>query len=79
MNKLTIITIISALVGMTKADCWATKLNYKCCTGCEVVYEDGDGQWGVEKNEWCGIDEDVCNPAPAKEDDACWSLPDYPC
>jgi len=31
------------------------------------------GQWGVEKNEWCGIDEKVCNPTPAK--DECWSLP----
>jgi len=75
MNKLTIITIISALVGMTKADCWSTAIGYKCCTGCEVVYEDADGKWGVEGDAWCGISDDVCN----KSEDSCWSLPDFPC
>ncbi|KAL6607523.1 hypothetical protein LY90DRAFT_460043 [Neocallimastix californiae] len=78
MNKLTIITIVSALVGLSKAECWSESQGYKCCTGCEVFYEDDSGQWGVENDEWCGIDDAVCNPSPSN-DAACWSLPDYPC
>ncbi|ORY38064.1 putative cellulase [Neocallimastix californiae] len=32
-----------------------TNQGYKCCSAnCEVVYTDGDGDWGVENNEWCG-------------------------
>jgi len=71
MNKLTIITIVSALVGMTKASCWSESQGYKCCSGCDVVYEDESGKWGVENDDWCGIDDAVCNPS----EDACWSLP----
>jgi len=75
MNKLTIITIVSALVTMAKADCFSTSMGYPCCEGCEDIYEDEDGKWGVENNEWCGIDDAKCNP----QDTSCWSLPDYPC
>jgi len=31
------------------------KPSYPCCTGDRVVYTDEDGDWGVEKNKWCGI------------------------
>jgi len=44
MNKLTIITIVSALVGLSKAECWSESQGYKCCTGCEVFYEDDSGK-----------------------------------
>jgi len=28
---------------------------YKCCrAGCETIYVDNDGNWGVENGEWCG-------------------------
>eukprot|EP00833_Pecoramyces_ruminatium_P010796 jgi/Orpsp1_1/1184828/evm.model.c7180000091150.1 len=37
---------------------------YKCCSAnCEVVYTDGDGDWGVENNEWCGCG--GSSPAPS--------------
>jgi len=46
------------------ADCWSERLGYKCCTSnTQVYYEDADGQWGVENNNWCGID----------KPDECWS------
>jgi len=32
-----------------------TLLGYSCCEGCDVVYTDETGDWGVENNEWCGI------------------------
>jgi len=45
---------------------------YKCCSsGCEVVYTDDDGTWGVENDEWCG-----CNGnAPS----TCKGAQGYPC
>lgn len=36
-------------------DCWSQKLGYACCEGCDVVFVDDDGNWGVENDEWCGI------------------------
>jgi len=40
---------------LTPEQCWATKLDYKCCFGCVVYSVDEDGEWGFENNEWCGI------------------------
>ncbi|ORX79374.1 hypothetical protein BCR32DRAFT_234193 [Anaeromyces robustus] len=37
--------------------CWAEKLGYSCCQGCHVIYVDNDGEWGVENNAWCGINQ----------------------
>jgi len=36
---------------------------YPCCkAGCQVVYTDADGDWGVENGDWCGCGGgDVCN------------------
>jgi len=32
-----------------------TQQGYKCCkAGCEVIYTDNDGDWGVENGQWCG-------------------------
>jgi len=32
-----------------------TKQGYKCCkAGCQIIYQDADGDWGVENNQWCG-------------------------
>jgi len=31
------------------------KLGYSCCkSGCKVIFEDDDGNWGIENDEWCG-------------------------
>jgi len=49
----------------TSAPCWADALGYSCCKGCDVQYTDDDGEWGVEKNEWCGIDPTVCKKSNA--------------
>lgn len=36
--------------------CWSKKLGYSCCEESkEVFYEDQDGKWGYEKDNWCGI------------------------
>lgn len=74
MHKYTIFTVVSALIGLTKADCWSSAMGYACCNGCDVAYEDGSGKWGIENNNWCGIDDKCFN----KEGD-CWSLPQFPC
>jgi hypothetical protein len=38
--------------------CWAYARNYKCCSNpnTKVETEDKYGKWGIENNEWCGID-----------------------
>ena len=54
--------------------CFSQNLNpsYPCCTGNKVVYTDKNGNWGVENDKWCGIDND--------SSDSCFSLPmGYPC
>ncbi len=33
---------------------------FPCCEGCEVVEEDEEGKWGIEKNSWCGL-KDSCS------------------
>jgi len=64
--------------------CWAKDLGYSCCKGCEVMYTDGDGKWGYENNDWCGIVDQNCkkagtdNATPSK----CFTEEkgmDYPC
>lgn len=41
--------------------CKAQAQGYSCCSGCEVVYYDDDGQWGIENDSWCGIPDDCSN------------------
>jgi len=41
--------------------CKFEALGYSCCSSCGRVYfEDGDGKWGVENGNWCGMPDD-CN------------------
>jgi len=75
MKKYIIISVVPYLLGMAKAACWSSVIGYDCCKSCEVTYEDADGKWGVENNNWCGIDDDKCNG----NGNSCWSLPNYPC
>ncbi|KAG4087109.1 ricin B-like lectins [Neocallimastix lanati (nom. inval.)] len=42
--------------GGDDAACWSTAQGYPCCSECQdPIYEDDDGKWGVEDNDWCGI------------------------
>jgi len=56
------------------SECFSSALGYKCCTKtATVIYEDEDGKWGVEDNDWCGL-----NTSAAVED--CWAVElGYPC
>jgi len=61
------ITLMS-FIGKALSSCThASKDGYSCCKGCTVVFEDGSGKWGVENNQWCGIDSS-CNSS-----DDCWA------
>jgi len=56
------------------SSCWSEALGYKCCSSClSTVFTDDDGDWAVEKDEWCGI-----KPS-CKANKKCFSEPDYPC
>jgi len=61
----------TALAAKASAACWSQSLGYPCCkTTKEVVYQDNDGDWGVENGNWCGIEKPVI----------CWSQRlGYPC
>jgi len=47
---------VAALIGAASAEyCWSKDLGYNCCKGCDAIYTDESGDWGVENNNWCGI------------------------
>ncbi|OUM62138.1 Non-catalytic module family DOC2, partial [Piromyces sp. E2] len=57
--------------------CWSTGLGYNCCQSCiAVAYEDNDGKWGVENNNWCGIPKNCNNNNNASD---CRGAQGYPC
>jgi len=63
--------LTTALLVSVKACSFAP---YPCCSeGIESIYEDEQGSWGVENNEWCGIE------PVGQATSSCWSLPGYPC
>jgi len=36
--------------------CWSLPLGYPCCSQCGKVYfQDNDGKWSVENDDWCGL------------------------
>jgi len=64
------ILTITSLVALSKACSFLP--DYPCCSaGADVVYEDEQGQWGVENGDWCGIE-------PVSQATSCWADP-YPC
>lgn len=76
MKKFLIIAFVSGLVGFTKSanTCWSTSYGYPCCEDtCSPTTTDEKGKWGIENDNWCGINEEKCTES------SCWSLPDYPC
>ncbi|ORY54095.1 hypothetical protein LY90DRAFT_366334, partial [Neocallimastix californiae] len=38
-------------------DCVVASMGYACCSpnNTEVYFQDENGDWGVENNDWCGI------------------------
>jgi len=55
-KKVITLTILSFL-GKALGSCThATKSGYRCCKTCNVVLSDSTGKWGVENNQWFGID-----------------------
>jgi len=56
MKFIVALTTIAAITAKVSAECAFEKIGYKCCQSTtDVVFEDGNGSWGVENNEWCGI------------------------
>ena len=51
--------------------CWSSALGYPCCQSCNVVYQDNDGKWGVENDNWCGIKSTCAS--------SCIGAQGYPC
>ncbi|KAG4108507.1 1, 4-beta cellobiohydrolase [Neocallimastix lanati (nom. inval.)] len=39
------------------SSCKFEEIGYSCCSHCDVVYTDEDGDWGTEDGKWCGIPE----------------------
>jgi len=68
-NKAISIALLT-FVGKALASCThASSQGYPCCKSCSVILEDDSGKWGVENDDWCGIDTS-CN----SNSDDCWSL-----
>jgi len=71
MKSFTVLSVVALyLTSKVNAACWSEQLGYPCCSANNkiVYYTDADGKWGVENNNWCGIQSD------------CWSEAiGYPC
>ena len=69
-----LISIALATKVVNTSDCWSESLGFPCCTTTTLVIEtDNSGKWGVEKGNWCGIDESLIDPN-------CWSSAiGFPC
>jgi len=66
------LTAIVALAAKASAACWSNRLGYPCCKSSKtpIWFVDGNGEWGVENHEWCGI----------SKSNICWSQSlGYPC
>lgn len=54
-----------------------TNQGYSCCNSCITVTTDNDGKWGIENEQWCGI-QDYCNNLPTDCPTAIKNM-GYPC
>jgi len=55
--------------------CWSEAYGYPCCKTCGPVYfTDDQGQWGIENDDWCGI-----NCTGAKSAGKCTGAQGFPC
>ena len=49
--------VATVLASKVAAECFSEKLGFPCCVETkEVVNVDENGQWGIENNNWCGIE-----------------------
>lgn len=67
MKSFNAILGITMLVAGASASCQA---GYECCSSCNVAYTDEQGKWGVENDQWCGIDDEKCGGSSSA---TCWS------
>jgi len=72
--KINFAILAVTLAYKVSAGCFSESLGYPCCSGCTIVTTDENGDWGIENDNWCGI-QSSCKGSSA----ACWSLPEYPC
>jgi len=71
-----VVTTTTKSSSSTSSSCWSLP-DYKCCSGCDVVYTD-DHNWGVENDDWCGIVDEKCNTSSNAAE--CPVIPlGYPC
>jgi len=51
-----------------EVQCFSIALSYPCCSKyAEAIFEDDDGKWTVENNEWCIIDSNPEEPVNSEE------------
>jgi len=63
--------VSALLIVSARAACWSESQGFPCCKSTTPVsYEDSDGAWGIENNEWCGIPTPEPTPAPSND---CWA------
>jgi len=61
MKSCTVLSIVALfLTSKAYAACWSEKFGYPCCRANNptVYFTDNDGKWGIENNDWCGIQSD---------------------
>ena len=59
-------TILASTVLAAGALASSCHPDYPCCNGCDVVYTDNEGEWGVENQNWCFISNSRCHPQSCK-------------
>eukprot|EP00833_Pecoramyces_ruminatium_P005055 jgi/Orpsp1_1/1179087/evm.model.c7180000067865.1 len=55
-KKIFTIVMLSFIEKALSSCTHASKDGYPCCKDCTVYFEDESGKWGVENENWCGID-----------------------
>ncbi|ORX87879.1 hypothetical protein BCR32DRAFT_289000 [Anaeromyces robustus] len=53
--------------------CWSEEQGFPCCKGCVVIYTENNEKWGIENDEWCGINKTTC------QEDYCNKNNEYEC
>jgi len=61
MRACTVLSLVTLLLTTkASAECWSERLGWPCCSkgNTDVYYVDEDGEWGVENDDWCGMEEE---------------------
>jgi len=67
-KKIFTIVMLSFIEKALSSCTHASKDGYPCCKDCTVYFEDESGKWGVENENWCGIDTSCSN-----NNSDCWA------